>query len=140
MAPIQVTVVTIIVDIIINLRESSMFKKTIFTLVTFIFIVSLSAEEGHKHDKHTSAHIYSVGCGSCIYDVKGAKGYPGYIKVKGKAIPLTGLKVSFHKLGLCGKEGKAKVAGKVVDGKFVATSFELVKNKTKGDDHKDHKH
>lgn len=110
-----------------------MFKKTIFTLVTFIFIVSLSAEEGHKH---TSAHIYSVGCGSCIYDVKGAKGCPGYIKVEGKAIPLTGLNISFHKLGLCSKEGKAKVEGKVVDGKYVATSFELIKD----DDHKDHKH
>lgn len=118
-----------------------MLKRTVITLVSFIFLVSLSAEEGHKHEDHKSAaHVYSVGCGSCIYDVKGAKGCPSYIKVNGKALPLTGIKTSFHKLGLCGKEGKAKVDGKVVDGKFVATSFELVKGDEKGGDHKDHKH
>ena len=117
-----------------------MLKRTIFTLVSFIFIINLSAEEGHKGGEHSSsAHVYSVGCGSCIYDVKGAKGCPGYIKVKGKTMPLTGLKMSFHKLGLCAKEGKAKVMGKVVVGKFVATSFSLVKTDAKDEDHKGHK-
>ena len=96
-------------------------KLLMITILSGAFIT------GCSHRATQTLDVYEVGCGSCIFDVAGAKGCPSYIKVDGKAIPLVGLKLSFHSLGLCANEAKAKVEGDVKDGKFQATSFKIVK-------------
>ena len=47
------------------------------------------------------------------------------IKMDGSAYLVTGTDISAHEEGLCAAPKYAKVAGKVENGKFVATSFNL---------------
>ena len=79
-------------------------------------------------------------CGRCIFKVEGAKGCPTYVKIDGKALPFTGLKVNAHKLGLCKAGHPAKVAGAVKDGQFVATHFSLDTKAPAVDSHEGHMH
>lgn len=70
-----------------------------------------------------AASVYDVVCG-CAIDSIGKCGE--YIVVDGKHLVLTG-DLGLGDMPFCKKDGlKAKVEGKVEDGKFVATSFEYV--------------
>lgn len=66
-----------------------------------------------------------LGCGFCSYKIDGVKSCSLAAKIDGKTYQVTGSDVNCHQF--CGAKGPkpAIVSGKIVDGKFVATSVEL---------------
>ena len=80
-----------------------------------------------------STQIVKTACGECIFGKQGA-GCQLAIKIKGKVYFVEGTTIADHgdehaEDGFCNTQRKAKVSGKIIGDKFIATSFELVKNK-----------
>ena len=66
-------------------------------------------------------HVHDLSCG-CVLEEAGMK-CGNYINIDGSFVELTG-NTGLGAMPFCKKEGlKGEVAGEVVDGKFVATSF-----------------
>lgn len=82
-----------------------------------------------------STQIVKTACGECIYGKQGA-GCQLAVRIKGKVYFVEGTTIADHgdehaEDGFCNTQRKAKVSGKIVDDKFIATSFELVKKDKK---------
>ena len=99
------------------------------TVLLFWFCGCDSVAEGstEPNDPPTAAapvaHVHDLICGCALPAV----GHCGeYIKVGGEFVELVG-DLELGKMPFCGKQGlQGEIAGELKDGKFFATSFELV--------------
>ena len=94
-------------------------------LVAAIFSVVLLT--GCKSSQRST----SIGCATCIYDMKDVRGCKLAVKVDGKPYLVTGSSIDDHgdahaADGLCNTERKARVEGKVEGDRFVAKRIEVL--------------
>lgn len=102
-------------------------------LIVFVFvIIGLSAK---AQDKKTieKPQIIDVACGECQFKMKG-KSCDLAVRINGKSYFVDGTSIDDHgdahaAEGFCNAVCKAKVTGKIVKNRFVATSFELLPSK-----------
>lgn len=73
----------------------------------------------------TNAGTVEVACASCVYKMDGVSGCHLATMVDGKPMLVTGVPTPGHDSGLCEGAKQASMAGQVVDGQYVATSFAL---------------
>ena len=102
-------------------------------LALMIGLASSAASNFTVKNFSDSTQIVKTACGECIYGKQGT-GCQLAVKIKGKVYFVEGTTIADHgdehaEDGFCNTQRKAKVSGKIVGEKFVATSFELVKNK-----------
>jgi hypothetical protein len=103
-----------------------MYKKIIILLSFVAFSCA---------DKKEISQVVEASCGQCQFGLKSKKGCDLAVKIDGKAYFVDGTNIDDHgdahnkKDGFCEVVRKAKVTGEIVDGKFVASSFELVDKK-----------
>lgn len=69
--------------------------------------------------------LVETGCGKCMYKLDGVTSCSLAVKIDGKAYLVSGADVDARSAGLCGASKQAEVAGKIVDGKYIASSFKL---------------
>ena len=77
-----------------------------------------------------SLKIVEAACGECMFKMKG-NDCELAVRIDGKAYFVDGSKIDDHgdahaDDGFCNKVRKASVSGKIVDSRFVATSFKLL--------------
>lgn len=77
-------------------------------------------------------HVVETACGECKLDLQG-KECDLAVRIDGHAYFVDGSDIDDHgdahaKDGFCNKIRKAEVTGKVVNGRFKATSFKLLKD------------
>ncbi len=83
-------------------------------------------------DKNEISQIVDVSCGQCQFGMTSQKGCDLAIKIEGKSYFVDGTKIDDHgdahnkQNGFCEVVRKAKVTGKIVEDRFVATSFEMI--------------
>ncbi|MFM2358842.1 MAG: hypothetical protein RLY16_835 [Bacteroidota bacterium] len=80
--------------------------------------------------------VVEAACGQCQFGLTSKKGCDLAVRIDGKAYFVEGTKIDDHgdahaDDGFCNAVSKAEVAGKVVNGKFVATYFKLIKEPVK---------
>lgn len=106
-------------------------KNTLF-IIFFLFSFSIFAQET-KEPKNTK--ILEVACGQCQFAMEG-HACDLAVRIDGKSYFVTGTNIDSHgdahaKDGFCSTIRQAKVAGEIVDDKYVVTYFELLPEKTK---------
>lgn len=108
-------------------------KKLLYCLL-FIFAITVKsvAQESTslKLDPSKKIVLVEASCGQCQFNMKG-KGCTLAVKIKGKPYFVEKAHIdafgdAHDSEGFCNAVRKAKVQGKVVGDKFVATYFELV--------------
>ena len=96
-------------------------------LIILLSFIALSCAE-----KKENSQIVEASCGQCKFDLTSQKGCDLAVKIDGKAYFVDGTKIDDHgdahnkKDGFCEVVRKAKVTGKIVDNRFVATSFKII--------------
>jgi hypothetical protein len=79
--------------------------------------------------------VVDASCGQCQFSMTSQKGCDLAIRIDGKSYFVDGTNIDEHgdahnkNDGFCEVVRKAKVSGKIVDNRFVATSFKLVDKK-----------
>lgn len=131
---------------------------------TLCLVISIGCQnEVAKNESDTSKPLTNTSliadqtleasCGQCQFEMEGS-GCDLAVRIDGKSYYVDGAKMDDHgdahgDDGMCNCIRQAKVSGEVKDGRFVATSFELLPaEKTKDGDkskegehsHKDHDH
>ncbi|MEE9348535.1 MAG: DUF6370 family protein [Flavobacteriaceae bacterium] len=97
-------------------------------LIIILSFLAISCSE-----KTEKSQIVEASCGQCQFGLTTPKGCDLAIKIDGKAYFVDGTKITDHgdahnKVdGFCEVVRKAKVTGKIVDNRFVASSFTIVK-------------
>ncbi len=82
--------------------------------------------------KNEVSQIVEASCGQCQFGMTSQKGCDLAIKIDGKAYFVDGTKIDDHgdahnkKDGFCEVIRKAKITGKIIDNRFVATTFKMV--------------
>jgi hypothetical protein len=112
--------------------------KRLIVLVCFAcFAFAAQAQEKVKKETVVAAkqkpRIVETACGECKFDLEG-KGCDLAVRIDGHAYFVDGTSIDEHgdahaKDGFCNKIRKAEVTGKIVDGRFKASSFKLLKEK-----------
>lgn len=64
-----------------------------------------------------------AGCATCVYDLPG-RGCPLAVIVDGQPVLVQGVPTPGHETGICDREIRARVTGRMEGGTFVATAFE----------------
>jgi hypothetical protein len=110
-------------------------KYITFCLALFMGLASKATTNTAYTNFSDSTQIVKTACGECIFGKQGA-GCQLAIKIKGKVYFVEGTTIADHgdehaEDGFCNTQRKAKVSGKIVGNKFIATSFELIKNDKK---------
>ncbi len=72
-----------------------------------------------------SSREVEVGCGMCIYAIKGVTSCSLAAKIDGKPYVVKGASIDAHKAGLCGGTKLAKCEGRIEGDTFFATHFSL---------------
>lgn len=70
--------------------------------------------------------LVEAGCGECSYKMEGVTSCVLAVKIDGKTYLVSGADVNAHSAGLCKATRKAEIAGEIVDGKYVVSSFKLM--------------
>ena len=102
--------------------------KKLIVLLSFI-VMSCS---GNKDEIN---QVVDASCGQCQFGMTSQKGCDLAVKIDGKAYFVDGTKIDDHgdahnkQEGFCEVVKKAKVKGKIVGDRFVASSFETVEEK-----------
>ena len=138
----------------------------VLSCFTLCFVISIGCQnEVAKTAKDTesepmtntslvSSQTVEASCGQCQFDMQGTKGCDLAVRMDGKSYFVDEAKMDDHgdahgDDGMCNCIRQAKVSGEVKDGRFVATSFELLpvektengdKSKEGEHNHKDHDH
>lgn len=109
----------------------------IFPAVFFLLMMSSSfliAQDKAKSTSKTTEinQIMEVSCGQCNFKLKTQKGCDLAVRLNGKAYFIDGTKIDDHgdahaDDGFCNAIKKAEVRGSIVDGRFKATYFKLIK-------------
>ena len=79
----------------------------------------------------SSQRSTTIGCATCIFDMKDVRGCKLAVKVDGTPYLVTGSDIDDHgdahgPNGLCNAERKARIEGKIEDDRFVAKHIELL--------------
>ena len=103
-------------------------KKSIFIIFLFAGIAA-QAQDKKKTEK---PQIVETACGECQFGMTG-KSCDLAVRIDGKAYFVDGTTIDQHgdahaEDGFCNAIRKASVTGKVVNNRFQATSFTLLKN------------
>ena len=109
---------------------------------SFLFSVGVTVSYAQTEKVFTTTHadtlqIVEAACGECMFKMKGYD-CDLAVRVEGKAYFVNGSKIDDHgdahaDNGFCNSVRKASVSGKIIDGRFVATSFKLLpEEKTTG--------
>ena len=110
-------------------------KKLLFLLMIIVSFSNSYAQETSKkklvYIPKNPTYLVEATCGNCMYKMKGG-GCHLAIKLKGKKYFVDGTGIDDHgdahdTEGFCNAIKKAKVQGTVVNDRFVATYFELIK-------------
>ena len=93
-------------------------------------VIQAQTAPAKKMDPKKKVLVVEASCGECQFKMKG-KGCSLAIKLNGKNYFVTNANIddygdAHEKKGFCNSIRKAKVQGEVVDGKFVASYFELL--------------
>jgi hypothetical protein len=86
-------------------------------------------------DKKEISQVVDASCGQCQFGLTNQEGCDLAVKINGKAYFVDGTKIDDHgdahnkKDGFCEVVRKAKVTGKIVDNRFVASSFKMADKK-----------
>ena len=110
--------------------------KTLLNLLFSFFILnSLNAQVENNNTKDNKKKLFHVeaACGQCQFKLAG-KSCDLAIRIKGKSYFVDGTNIDEHgdahgTDGFCNAISKAEVQGEVVDGRFKATYFKLIKGK-----------
>jgi len=107
------------------------------TLAPFLGLVLLFAC-GQKSETHGAAQetttkttpvadmqTVEIACGSCVYHMAGVDGCAPAVVIGGKQLVLAGVEFDGAH-DLCGGKKQAQVAGKVTDGKYVASAVKVL--------------
>ena len=123
--------------------------KLALLLTVFVFAVSCG-QQPHKHEANETKTItkeqlaegtsVEAACGECMFELPG-NGCDLAVRINEKAYFVDGATIDNHgdahaDDGLCNAIREAKVKGQIVDGRFIAESFELIAH----DDHEGHDH
>lgn len=119
--------------VILLLKRKNM-KKLLFLLVTICVISSAYAQSKEQNpDPKKKVQIAEASCGQCKFGLKG-KGCNLAVRIDGKSYFVDGTSIDEHgdahaEDGFCNAIRKAEVQGEVVNNRFKATYFKLVKDK-----------
>jgi hypothetical protein len=111
-------------------------KRYLLFFSSFVVLVILSCNQEKPKAAEESAAINQVveaSCGQCNFKLKTQKGCDLAVRIGGKAYFVDGSDINDHgdahaNDGFCNDIRKAKVKGIIVDGRFEAIEFALVKN------------
>ncbi len=115
------------------------------TTITALFLL-LTCAFGFSQEKKTRSKVSAINkqepknrmveasCGQCQFGITDKKGCDLAVRIDGKCYFVDGTKIDDHgeahaEDGFCTTIRKAKVSGKIVGGRYAATSFELLSNK-----------
>ncbi|MHA4895013.1 DUF6370 family protein [Pedobacter sp. PWIIR3] len=109
-------------------------KNLFVVLLLATATLTAVAQENPKIDSvaFTKPQLVETACGECQFHLKG-EDCDLAVRINGKAYFVDGTGIDDHgdahaKDGFCNSIRKAEVTGKIVDGRFKAISFKLVKN------------
>ncbi|WP_316820994.1 DUF6370 family protein [Pedobacter gandavensis] len=108
-----------------------------FITLMFFAVLALGVQAQEKAKKapvvinFEKPHVVETACGECKFGMEG-KECDLAVRIDGHAYFVDGSDIDDHgdahaKDGFCNKVRKAEVTGKVVNGRFKATSFRLLK-------------
>jgi hypothetical protein len=106
-------------------------KLIIIAVSFFISTISFAQNSSTKTiDPNKKILVVEASCGQCQFKMAG-KGCTLAVRIEGKSYFVDKAKIDDYgdahsKMGFCNAIRKAKVQGDIVDGKFVATYFELI--------------
>ena len=121
---------------------SLLIKRIVVAAGTLFFLTSLQAQEKGASisipDSTKKVLTVEASCGQCQFGLKSKKGCDLAVRINGKAYFVEGTKIDDHgdahaNDGFCEVIRKAEVQGVIVDDKFKATYFKLVKDDSKAD-------
>lgn len=107
--------------------------KTFFTLLSVVlFTAAANAQSKNLPDSTKKIQVVEASCGQCQFHMTGKKGCDLAVRIDGKAYFVDGTKIDDHgdahaSDGFCEAIRKAEVQGEIVDGRFKATYFKLLK-------------
>lgn len=119
--------------------------KRVFTLIAALFFTAtVQAQEDkkniHQADSTKKIMMVETACGECRLGLKG-KSCDLAVRINGKAYFVDGTNIDDHgdahaDDGFCNAIRKAEVQGEIVNGRFKATYFKLIKTTPKKEDKK----
>ncbi len=84
-------------------------------------------------NKNEISQVVEASCGQCKFGMTNQQGCDLAIKIDGKAYFVDGTKIDDHgdahnkQNGFCEVIRKAKVTGKIINDRFIATTFKMIK-------------
>jgi hypothetical protein len=113
--------------------------KTIFSITT-LCLLALSSGCNRSAPQTDSAalvqtiseeRVVEAGCGQCLFDLKGTAGCNLAVRTEGQAFFVDGFKMAdfgdpHAKGGMCEAIRQAKVTGTIENGRFAATTMEVL--------------
>lgn len=109
--------------------------KILIVIASLFLVTQINAQDSPSQksepDPTKKIQIVEASCGQCNFKLKGG-GCDLAVRIDGKAYFVDGTKIDDHgdahaEDGFCEAIRKAKVQGEIVDGRFQATYFKLVK-------------
>lgn len=107
----------------------------LFTVLTSAVFAQNDASKTTVSDTAKKLQVVEAACGECQFGLKG-KSCDLAIRIDGQAFFVDGTHIDSHgdahaKDGFCNSIRKAEVKGELVNGRFKATYFKLIKNSEK---------
>jgi len=108
--------------------------KSVLFLFAFSFSIAVASAQNKTSvpDPKKKILIVETSCGQCQFGMKDKKGCDLAVRIDGKSYFVDGTSIDEHgdahaKDGFCEAVRKAEVQGEIVDNRFKATYFKLVK-------------
>ncbi len=101
------------------------------TLLSLLFIFSLSFVHAQDKKKQTKPQIVEVSCGQCQFGMTKKKGCDLAVRIDGKCYFVDGTAIDSHgdahkEDGFCNAIRNAEVTGKIIKNRFKVTAFRLL--------------
>ena len=118
--------------------------KLLMTLGLFVTLSMNTIAQETVAKKVQNEQIVEASCGICQFSMDG-NSCDLAVRIDGESYYVEGAKMNDHgdahsAHGMCNEVRQAKVVGKIVGDKFVATSFELIEVEGDDHDHEGHEH
>ena len=95
-------------------------------LILTIPLVMLAGCSNDSASSSVAKITEEVGCGMCIYHMDGVSSCATAVKIGDTPYLLSDNKLDAHSSGICAAPKRAEVSGKIVEGKYVASTIRLV--------------
>lgn len=100
-------------------------------ILPFLFFLTVSLGFSQNKKEAPKTQVVEAACGQCQFGIEGKKGCDLAVRINGKSYFVEGTKIDDHgdahgKGGMCSAIRQAKVAGEIVNDKYVVTSFHLL--------------